>query len=234
MRQIIRAVGPKWQLVWQLMQQPIWPQLLAGKKAVMLPDDDVILDTCAINRCLGCLQVGGVASHARAVSTVRHLCSPCAPCTPTFLGRHQPVRPTCLPCRAFELFTAYGLLLGQPSLCPVEHRASWWAQTATPRGCLGVGCQCSTGVLPQTRPGSQAARGGLLSAVLLHMPLPPARPTEQCLQHPACRYLHLVQRPEFTLRFVTMVEIMVGEGHSAAAADVWRSARERNMIAIGG
>jgi len=49
--QIVRAAGPKWQLVWQLTQLPIWPELLAGKKAVMVPDDDVILDTCAINRC---------------------------------------------------------------------------------------------------------------------------------------------------------------------------------------
>ena len=28
--------------------------------------------------------------------------------------------------RAFEVFSAYGLLLGQPSLCPTPHRPSWY------------------------------------------------------------------------------------------------------------
>lgn len=223
MPQIIRAVGPKWQLVWQLTQQPIWPQLLAGKKAVMLPDDDVILDTCAINRCLACLLASGAGGLAhkggcQPVSAVQHLCGCCAPCTPTCADGHQSLRSTWLPCRAFELFTAYGLLLGQPSLCPVEHRASWWAQAAGAAAwarerLLGCGMPCSTGrstvKLSETTRRLAASSSALCSCSpsFLFAPLP-------------CRYLHLVQRPQFTLRFVTMVEIMVGAGHSAAAAAV--------------
>lgn len=54
-------------------------------------------------------------------------------------GVHQPL--VTWPCRAFELFSAYGLLLGQPSLCPVEHRPSWCGFAS----CPGLRCQAVHG-----------------------------------------------------------------------------------------
>ena len=48
--QVLHMQGPKWQLVWQLTQNPIWRNLMAGKRAVMVPDDDLQFDTCTINR----------------------------------------------------------------------------------------------------------------------------------------------------------------------------------------
>ena len=48
---VIYAAGPKWQLVWQLTQHPSWPQLREGKRAVMVADDDLVMDTCTLNRC---------------------------------------------------------------------------------------------------------------------------------------------------------------------------------------
>lgn len=46
-----------------------------------------------------------------------------SPCLPSMVSAPPPLLP--LPHRAFEIFDAYGLLLGQPSLCPTEHRPSW-------------------------------------------------------------------------------------------------------------
>ena len=49
-RAVLHGAGPKWRLMWQLTQHPAWPALVAGKAALMVPDDDLIIDTCAINR----------------------------------------------------------------------------------------------------------------------------------------------------------------------------------------
>ncbi|KAL4430961.1 hypothetical protein ABPG75_006217 [Micractinium tetrahymenae] len=74
---VLHIAGPKWHLLWQATRLPVWRTLIAGKRAVMVADDDLVMDTCSINR-------------------------------------------------AFEVFSAYGLLLGQPSLCPTAHRPSWY------------------------------------------------------------------------------------------------------------
>ena len=47
---VLRMAGPKWMLLWQLTQQPGWRELSAGKKALMVADDDLEMDTCSINR----------------------------------------------------------------------------------------------------------------------------------------------------------------------------------------
>jgi hypothetical protein len=49
---VLHASGLKWTLVWQLMQHPSWPALAAGKRAVMVADDDVVMGTCTLNRWL--------------------------------------------------------------------------------------------------------------------------------------------------------------------------------------
>lgn len=96
---------------------------MAGRKAVMVADDDVLMDTCAINRHAGGSSAGQawrVQGCARTVSSLRD-----ALCTPAPNPSTHPSLPLSSHRRAFEVFTAYGLLLGQPSLCPTQHRPSW-------------------------------------------------------------------------------------------------------------
>lgn len=47
---VLSAAGPKWQLLWQLTQRQEWAALSAGRKAIMVPDDDLHMSTCDINR----------------------------------------------------------------------------------------------------------------------------------------------------------------------------------------
>ena len=132
---VLRMAGPKWMLVWQLTQHPAWPRLAAGRRAVMVADDDVVLDTCSINRCGGhaartagqlhrLWQPAGARSLAWRWCTQRggQLAWQASRC----VGSQPCPTPWRLPRRAFEVFDAYGLLLGQPSLCPTRHRPSWY------------------------------------------------------------------------------------------------------------
>ena len=49
--QVFRAAGPKWKLAYELAHKPEWPELTRGKKAIMVADDDLEMDTCILNRC---------------------------------------------------------------------------------------------------------------------------------------------------------------------------------------
>lgn len=44
-----RATGPKWRLVWGLTLQPEWQEIKAQYQRIMVPDDDLTMDTCTIN-----------------------------------------------------------------------------------------------------------------------------------------------------------------------------------------
>lgn len=58
---VLHMAGPKWHLLWQATRLPVWRSLVAGKRAVMVADDDLVLDTCSINRRGGGVEQGGMA-----------------------------------------------------------------------------------------------------------------------------------------------------------------------------
>lgn len=140
---VLRAAGPKWQLMWALTQHPAWRQLSAGRKAVMVADDDVLFTTCEANRCGGWAALGRAAPRlfAAAPASWQQVALPPAPGAHPHPHRRitaaAPLRLPCLPPlppRVFEVFSAYGLMLGQPSLCATRHRPSWWAHLVQDRG----------------------------------------------------------------------------------------------------
>lgn len=48
--QVYMSPGPKWKLVYDLYSKPEWDELAKGARAVMVPDDDLEMDTCTLNR----------------------------------------------------------------------------------------------------------------------------------------------------------------------------------------
>eukprot|EP00887_Chlorella_sp_A99_P005466 scaffold1.g5466.t1 len=49
-RAVYSAKGPKWRLAYALSRLPDWPALAANYSAIMVADDDLIMDTCVLNR----------------------------------------------------------------------------------------------------------------------------------------------------------------------------------------
>lgn len=151
--------GPKWRLVYRFTLLEEWQHFRQAYKAIMLPDDDLVLDTCTVNRIFSVLEACAWGAGAGCASL---------PCSPARLGLQGDHLQACLPLRALPsgpikhshtllycplpppLPHPDDLLYAQPSLC----QAAWsHSELHTQPPCmLGVSA-CQPGRSPAERSG---------------------------------------------------------------------------------
>ncbi|GAB4815444.1 hypothetical protein N2152v2_002490 [Parachlorella kessleri] len=70
---IVHSRGPKWYLYYNLTESPLWQQLLErGYEYIMLPDDDLRMDTCQINTFFSALKEFSVVLGQPSVCRGEH------------------------------------------------------------------------------------------------------------------------------------------------------------------